>query len=150
MSIFAPADRTAQLWAIADEMTTILWETGGKPEGEQLGRLTGLCNALTLVVMMKRGEDGVAPSSGAADPILKTMTEMGEEVGRYRRALVDLIEEVDADTCRHEAVKRGGAIWTICQDCDRKWADDQGGFVPYSDPPALAAARALVETKSVG
>ena len=47
----------------------------------------------------------------------------------------------DQNTCIHDDVKRGGSIWTICNQCDRKWADDEGGFQPYTDPPAIANAR---------
>lgn len=53
-----------------------------------------------------------------------------------------LLDHVDRETCVHENTHRGGGIWTICDDCGRKWADDRGGFKPYSDPPAVANARA--------
>ena len=61
-------------------------------------------------------------------------------------ALRGLLEHVDRETCRHESTHRGGSIWTICDLCDRKWADDRGGFIPYSEPASMAAARlALAE-----
>lgn len=53
-------------------------------------------------------------------------------------------------TCEHEDTHRGGAIWTICDQCGKQWADDEGGFQP--DPPnatieqicaALTALRGL-------
>lgn len=56
-------------------------------------------------------------------------------------ALRGLIKHVDRETCRHEVTHRGGAIWTICDACGMKWADDQGGFVPYTDAAAVAEAR---------
>jgi ribosomal protein L37AE/L43A len=59
-------------------------------------------------------------------------------------ALKALLNHVDRETCRHEATHRGGAIWTICDDCGREWADDRGGFVPYTDPAAVAEARAAL------
>lgn len=52
-----------------------------------------------------------------------------------------LLDHVDRDTCQHDNLKRGGVQWTICEDCGRKWADDQGGFKPYVDPQPVAAAR---------
>jgi hypothetical protein len=58
--------------------------------------------------------------------------------GEVLKALLDYI---DIQTCTHESIKRGGAIWTICEDCGRKWADDEGGFKPHVDAPAVAAAR---------
>ena len=54
------------------------------------------------------------------------------------------LDEWDRHTCTHETPHRGGFIWTICDDCGREWADDRGGFVPYSDPPGIAALRAAL------
>jgi len=42
--------------------------------------------------------------------------------------------------CEHEDTYRGGAIWTICNLCGTKWADDEGGFVPYKMPKVLKEA----------
>lgn len=55
--------------------------------------------------------------------------------------LIALLRHIDSETCRHEETHRGGSIWTICDQCGREWADDQGGFEPYQDAPAVAAAR---------
>jgi hypothetical protein len=66
-----------------------------------------------------------------------------------REALSNLLEHIDRETCIHEETHRGGVIWTICDSCGRKWADDRGGFVPYCDAPAVAEARKILgETKS--
>lgn len=35
--------------------------------------------------------------------------------------------------CEHNYTFRGGSIWTICDECGKEWADDEGGFKP--DPP---------------
>lgn len=51
----------------------------------------------------------------------------------------------DNNICTHEETHRGGTIWTICDRCEAKWADDRGGFIPYSDPVAIAAARAAIK-----
>ena len=32
--------------------------------------------------------------------------------------------------CDHAYTYRAGAIWTICDDCGKEWADDKGGFKP--------------------
>lgn len=56
----------------------------------------------------------------------------------------DLLREYDRNTCQHEEKYRGGAIWTICSQCGAKWADDEGGFKPYVDPPAVVRARDFV------
>lgn len=59
-------------------------------------------------------------------------------------ALNRLLRHVDSETCEHEDTYRGGAIWTICRDCGRKWADNRGGFVPHKDAPPVANVRALL------
>lgn len=64
--------------------------------------------------------------------------------------LSDLLSEYDRNICTHENRKRGGLIWTICKDCDKKWADDRGGFKPYSDPAKVAAARAAIAAQQGG
>lgn len=58
----------------------------------------------------------------------------------WRKVMRDLIAEHDKHICLHEETHRGGAIWTICDHCGRKWADDEGGFQPYKEPAAVTAA----------
>lgn len=70
-------------------------------------------------------------------------------VADERAALAKLLEYVDRNTCTHEDTHRGGAIWTICDGCGMKWADDEGGFVPHQDAPAVAAARAALASAPV-
>jgi len=67
------------------------------------------------------------------------------EATRCAEALRRLLDYVDIETCVHEETHRGGLIWTICDSCGRKWADDEGGFVPHADAPAVAAARIVCE-----
>ncbi len=59
-------------------------------------------------------------------------------------ALEGLLQYAEQSECRHEETHRGGAIWTICDGCDRKWADDRGGFVPYVEPEPIAWARTIL------
>lgn len=63
------------------------------------------------------------------------------ECERLRAALKWAIDALDTQICTHEETHRGGAIWTICDSCGKKWADDKGGFKPYKEPPELTAAR---------
>ena len=44
----------------------------------------------------------------------------------------------------HENTHRGGAIWTICDDCGQKWADDEGGMPGFAVPAAIQNAEALL------
>lgn len=66
----------------------------------------------------------------------------------WRQVLSNLIHYVERTECEHEDTYRGGAIWTICRDCERKWADDQGGFQPYQQPKPLSDAYALLENST--
>lgn len=61
-----------------------------------------------------------------------------------KSVIQDLIDEVDRNTCPHEDTHRGGNIWTICDGCGAKWADDEGGFVDHVDSDAMMAARKMV------
>jgi hypothetical protein len=62
----------------------------------------------------------------------------------WRKALSGLLKEHDKNTCTHEETYRGGAVWTVCAICDAKWSDDDGGFKPHEDSPAVTLARALL------
>lgn len=59
-------------------------------------------------------------------------------------ALDNAIKEIERNTCTHEDTHRGGAIWTICEGCGMKWADDEGGFQPYQDSELLIRLRAAL------
>lgn len=77
------------------------------------------------------------------------LSKLRAPVADERSALAELLEYVDRNTCTHEDTHRGGAIWTICDGCGMKWADDEGGFVPHQDAPAVAAARAALASAPV-
>jgi ribosomal protein L37AE/L43A len=70
-----------------------------------------------------------------------------ERIEYLELALKDMLKYYDRETCQHEDTHRGGAIWTICDGCGRKWADDEGGFVPYSEPLFVSCARQVFEGK---
>lgn len=68
-----------------------------------------------------------------------------EKIYLLSAALKDMLNYYDRETCTHEETHRGGAIWTICDSCGRKWADDEGGFVPYAEPLFVGCARQALE-----
>ncbi len=72
------------------------------------------------------------------------MTTQSTHLRAAREALSGALAEYDRNICRHETTHRGGFLWTICDDCEAKWADDRGGFKPYSDPPRIVTARATL------
>lgn len=55
-----------------------------------------------------------------------------------REPINNLLSYVHSKECLHEDTYRGGAIWTICRSCGRKWADDDGGFEEYTTPKAIS------------
>jgi len=57
-----------------------------------------------------------------------------------------LLDWADGQWCPHDNTHRGGSIWTICNDCGRKWADDVKPFDPDEDfePSAIKQARAAI------
>ena len=91
----------------------------------------------------------VAHNRYETDPLSAAPAPEGGAVAMIRA----LLDHIDRETCHHDNLKRGGVQWTICEDCDRKWADDQGGFKPHVDAPPVAAARlylAALATRSDG
>lgn len=42
-------------------------------------------------------------------------------------AFQNLLNYAERQICPHDTTHRGGAIWEICDDCGKKWADDEGG-----------------------
>jgi hypothetical protein len=69
------------------------------------------------------------------------------ETARLREAMKNLLSYAERNECHHENIHRGGIIWTICDDCGGKWADDQGGLKPYCEPVEITAARQALGDK---
>jgi hypothetical protein len=67
-----------------------------------------------------------------------------EELYRQRK---DAAAEIRRLRDAAQQTSRGGVIWTICDDCGMKWADDRGGFKPHKDAPAVAEARAALASR---
>lgn len=60
-----------------------------------------------------------------------------ESADQTLEALKNLLRYTEGSECQHEETRRAGAIWTICVMCRKKWADDEGGFVPYTPPKEI-------------
>ncbi|MDD3263447.1 MAG: hypothetical protein PHT94_00965 [Candidatus Nanoarchaeia archaeon] len=56
-----------------------------------------------------------------------------------------LLKKDFKNTCSHDEVYRGGAIWTICSQCGKKWADDEGGMSEYQDPEEWDDAQKAID-----
>ena len=69
---------------------------------------------------------------------------MNEITKELLEALKGMLQRDERNTCQHENVRRGGVIWTICEDCGFKWADDEGGMPEWRDPKEWIAAREAI------
>lgn len=54
------------------------------------------------------------------------------------------VDHIDRETCRHEETSRIDSAWTICDWCEKKWMDFQGGFVPFKENQIVTNARELI------
>ena len=59
-------------------------------------------------------------------------------------ALDGALNEWARNTCTHEETHRGGVLWTICDHCGAKWADDRGGFQPWQEPERITTAYSVL------
>ncbi len=62
--------------------------------------------------------------------------------------LRNLLVFAEQKVCLHENTYRGGGIWEICYDCDKKWADDRGGKPSdaHEWPKEIVAAQEYLES----
>jgi hypothetical protein len=67
-----------------------------------------------------------------------------ELLRQARDALAGLLSRDTRNTCQHENTHRGGVLWTICDDCGAKWADDRGGMPAWQDPPEWTRADSAI------
>ena len=88
-------------------------------------------------------EGAKAALGRARDAAALASPPVSERERELEGALRDLFQYAERQECGHEDTHRGGLIWTICDGCGKKWADDEGGFVPYVEPSPIARARAL-------
>lgn len=65
------------------------------------------------------------------------------------KLIEDLVDHIEGTICPHESLNRGGSIWTICEDCGMKWADDKGGFHTGEPPTVLTRAHEVLESRKV-
>jgi hypothetical protein len=56
------------------------------------------------------------------------------------RSLRAALDHYERNICFHEETYRGGNIWTICDQCGAKWADDEGGFTNFKYPQEISDA----------
>jgi uncharacterized Zn finger protein (UPF0148 family) len=59
-------------------------------------------------------------------------------------ALEGLLKYAELSECPHDDLSRGGTIWTLCNRCGAKWADDEGGFKTSAEPKQITEARAAL------
>ncbi len=160
---------TVHDWTAEDEQTSTGLRAGAKMTAAALRSLAAERDALMaeaerlkaggcardrgLVMHLDAGDAASYPGSGTAwtDLSGKGTTQfcaerdaLRAENARLREALEKLLSYAERNECHHENTHRGGIIWTICDDCGGKWADDQGGLKPYCEPSEITNARAVL------
>lgn len=84
-----------------------------------------------------------------ADTIEAQAREIAQTAERERvlvEALTASLDYYERQICHHDDTHRGGFLWTICDQCGAKWADDEGGFKAFEYPPEIAKAYELLAT----
>lgn len=121
------ANKTIELQAAAADRTNALLDTErAAHEATKADHAEALTNYRAALVSTER-------LHMKAEAELQALR---ESVPAIRAAL----DYAGRNICAHEDTERGGFIWTICQQCGAKWADDQGGFEPSIWPEILDAA----------
>ena len=68
------------------------------------------------------------------------ITAVDDQMSEAVATIEALMKHIELNECQHENTHRGGLIWTVCDDCGHKWADDRGGFKSYKQPEAITKA----------
>jgi hypothetical protein len=110
--------------------------------GEKVVRYTG---AQMEAMAKKLHYGGTDEFSDEAASMLAQAAQTEADVAGLVKALKAMLGRVENNQCRHEATHRGGAMWTICDDCGEEWADDRGGFKPYIEPDDVRLARTALK-----
>ena len=137
----------------AGSLIEVRFGVNGKVFCKACDRLLGTSAAVDVREAKELPDVMVDLAQNFMDKMGEPASSASEGVPSYAvtRALEGLVAYVEKIECRHEETHRGGVIWTICDGCDRKWADDRGGFVPYEEPEELVAAyRALAQRAKDG
>lgn len=80
-----------------------------------------------------------------ASDVLRELNTLAAENARLREALEALLHRDQRNTCQHCEVHRGGLIWTICDACGQRWADDMNPYTPFKEPPEWTQAYAALK-----
>lgn len=114
-----------------DACSELIWEGGPIPEpwGDRWLKYEGEARRMIDLVRTHVPASQEAP---AAQKDALTIIE----------ALVGYIEQ---HTCTHEQTHRGGAIWEICDDCGKHWADDEGGKPAFEWAAVVVNARSYLD-----
>ena len=94
--------------------------------------------------LQKKSEMLLESSERCRATLGEELIQVKGERDRYRELLVSLLRYAEMNTCCHESTYRGGTVWEICDSCEAKWADDDGGKPEWVDPAEIAEARAAL------
>lgn len=95
--------------------------------------------------------------AGEPSELIEGLSNAYKQIADLKVINADLLEALTAvlrrdqrNTCQHDETHRGGVLWTICDACGAKWADDEGGKPDWEDPPEWTAAYAAIAKATGG
>lgn len=88
--------------------------------------------------------------SGFAAELAAENKELRAQADALEAALTAMLAREERNTCTHDSTHRGGFLWTICDECGAKWADDEGGKPDWADPDEWQAARSALSAYRSG
>lgn len=96
-------------------------------------------------VMTKAAHSTYTSERSIYTDILDSDAKQRAEIRDLKARLEAALALAGKHICPHEERHRGGVIWEFCDNCDAKWADDEGGFKPNPDAALLEA---IADTKN--
>jgi hypothetical protein len=106
--------------------------------------------AVSLVKMSAKVGWVMCPACGCQTTAIsyeKAVATWNTRIDPVRDALAKALEGMlrFVDVCEHTNNHREGSIWTKCDDCGKRFADDEGGINPDQEPKELTAALAALK-----
>jgi hypothetical protein len=77
--------------------------------------------------------------------VTRELNDAKTHIDMLRSAARDALHYIENRECHHENTQRGGVIWTICEDCGKKWSDDRNPCRPYVEPTVMTRLRNVVD-----
>ncbi len=111
------------------------------PDGTMIPMYVAADESAPLPETATEGKQGV----NAVEPVAS----IKDDHSSLRETLEATLRHLYDVTCAHENTHRGGAIWTICDDCGQKWSDDRNPKPENTWPDIIPRLEAELEALKV-